>query len=217
MSAYDSQKFNLFRLPLLWFLVAAICAQLFIALNGITSMAAPTVTVASAAPTSEVYGSPYAMQGAPIKVELPAPQAAVQQIVTKPKPASPASGPGQVIKRAAAPPGGIGVEAVIQFALSQVGKPYVWGATGPNSYDCSGLVMTAFSKIGIKLPRTTRTMVNAGKSVSKAAMQRGDIVFPQAGHVAIYLGDGMMVHSPQPGERVKVSKVYSFYTARRLV
>lgn len=222
MSEYASQKWNLFRLPLLYFLIAATAAQLFIAINGV-SEAAPKAeaTVTVAAPVPHIYGSPYKMQGAPAKVELPVRQAAVQQIVTKPEPprmvgARQPLKAKQAGKRVAIAPLGTGVEAAVQFALSQVGKPYVWGATGPNSYDCSGLVMTAFSKIGIKLPRTTRTMINVGTPVGRAAMQRGDIVFPQAGHVAIYLGDGMMVHAPQPGELVKVSKVYAFYAARRL-
>lgn len=109
------------------------------------------------------------------------------------------------------------VEAIIQFALAQVGKPYVWGAAGPNSFDCSGLVLSAFSKVGIHLPHFTGAMIVLGKAIGRQALQRGDIVFPQKGHVAIYLGNGQMVHAPQPGELVKVSKVYGFYAGRRLL
>jgi cell wall-associated NlpC family hydrolase len=108
------------------------------------------------------------------------------------------------------------IETVIAFALAQRGKPYVWGATGPRAYDCSGLVLTAFAKIGIKLPRTTSSMIGSGRAVSRSALQRGDIVFPSSGHVAIYLGNNEIIHSPQPGEVVKISKVYAFYAARRL-
>lgn len=109
------------------------------------------------------------------------------------------------------------VETAIAFALAQLGKPYVYGAAGPRAYDCSGLVMVAFSKIGLRLPHFTGALIKLGSGVSKAAMQRGDIVFPQSGHVGIYLGGGMMVHAPQSGDVVKVSKVYAFYAARRLV
>ena len=109
------------------------------------------------------------------------------------------------------------IETVIAFALSQVGKPYRWAAAGPSSYDCSGLVMAAFSKIGIRLPHFTGAIIKFGKIVSYAELRRGDIVFPGTRHVAIYLGNKKMVHAPQPGESVKVSSVYAFYAGRRLV
>lgn len=109
------------------------------------------------------------------------------------------------------------IETVITFALAQLGKPYRWAAAGPSSYDCSGLVMTAFSKIGMKLPHFTGTLIGIGRAISRGALQRGDIVFPQRGHVAIYLGNGKMVHAPQTGDVVKVSSVYAFYAGRRLL
>lgn len=109
------------------------------------------------------------------------------------------------------------IQVVIAFALAQIGKRYQWAAAGPNAYDCSGLVMVAFSKIGLRLPHFTGALINLGKQVSKSGLQKGDIVFPSSGHVGIYLGDGKMVHAPQPGESVKVSIVYAFYSARRLV
>lgn len=108
------------------------------------------------------------------------------------------------------------IEIVIQFTLAQVGKPYRWGGAGPNSYDCSGLVMVAFSKIGLRLPHYTGALIGKGVRVARAGLQRGDLVFPSDHHVAIYLGNGLMVHAPQPGERVKVSSVYAFYAGRRL-
>lgn len=109
------------------------------------------------------------------------------------------------------------VEIAIQFAMMQIGEPYVYGAAGPSSWDCSGLVMQAFSQIGIQLPHYTGAMIGHGTPVSRSQMRRGDIVFPSSGHVGIYLGDNQYVNAPQPGETVKVGDVYAFYAARRLV
>ena len=109
------------------------------------------------------------------------------------------------------------VEKAIAYALAQVGKPYRWAQAGPTGFDCSGLVLAAFKQIGIKLPHYTGTMIRYGKAVSKGSMQRGDIVFPTAGHVAIYLGNGMMVAASSSAGKVRVQKVYGFYAARRLV
>lgn len=108
------------------------------------------------------------------------------------------------------------IETVIAFALAQLGKPYRWAAAGPSSYDCSGLVMTAFSRIGVKLPHFTGAIIGIGRAISRVALQRGDVLFPSRSHVAIYLGSGKIIHAPQPGEVVKISSIYSFYAARRL-
>lgn len=107
--------------------------------------------------------------------------------------------------------------AVINFALAQVGKPYVFGADGPGSYDCSGLVKAAFARVGIHLPHQTGQLVSRGRRVSRSAMQPGDIVFPDSGHVGIYLGRGKMVHASNPRTDIKVSTIYAFWTARRLL
>lgn len=109
------------------------------------------------------------------------------------------------------------IEIVIAYALAQVGDRYTWGAAGPNAFDCSGLVLMAFKQIGISLPHFTGTMLSRGTRVSKAAMQRGDIVFPSSGHVAIYLGNGQMVAASSGAGKVRVQSVYGFYAARRLV
>jgi len=124
--------------------------------------------------------------------------------------------------KAAAPPvpmpgSNTSIDVVIAFALSQQGKPYVWGASGPHAYDCSGLVLVAFSKIGIQLPHFTGAMLGKGKPVSKAQLQRGDIVFPQSGHVGIYLGGGKYIDAPHSGTVVRIDNLYGFYAARRLV
>lgn len=107
------------------------------------------------------------------------------------------------------------VEAVIAFALSQVGKPYVWAADGPSSYDCSGLVLASFARIGVKLPHYTGWIIGKGQRISRSQLMRGDVVFPTSGHVGIYLGSNMFVHASSSRGRVSVTKLYSFYAARR--
>ncbi len=109
------------------------------------------------------------------------------------------------------------VEKAIAYALAQQGKPYRWAQAGPSGFDCSGLVLAAFKQIGISLPHYTGTMIGYGKKIPRSAMQRGDIVFPTSGHVAIYLGNNMMVAASSGQGKIVVQKVYSFYAARRLV
>lgn len=106
-------------------------------------------------------------------------------------------------------PSGGGVET----ALSLVGSPYVWGATGPDSFDCSGLVCYCY---GYARGRTTYDMINSLKAsgdwkTSLDELSYGDLVFPHSGHVGIYLGNGQMVHASSPGVGVVIGPVYSFY------
>jgi cell wall-associated NlpC family hydrolase len=109
------------------------------------------------------------------------------------------------------------VSAVLAYAKAQLGKPYVWAAAGPNGFDCSGLVMASYARAGIKLPHQTGGLIGRGRSVSRAQLQPGDLVFPSSGHVGIYLGDGMMIHAPHPGDHVRIAKVYAFYAGRRII
>lgn len=109
------------------------------------------------------------------------------------------------------------LETVINFALAQQGKRYVFGSAGPSTYDCSGLVLAAFHQIGIDLYHYTGVMLTKGKPVSQSELQRGDIIFPSYSHVAIYLGNGMQVAASSGKGRVVVQPVYGFYAARRLV
>ncbi|WP_269853667.1 C40 family peptidase [Streptomyces sp. RPT161] len=97
----------------------------------------------------------------------------------------------------------------VAFAHAQLGKPYVWGATGPNSYDCSGLTQAAWSAAGVSLPRTTYSQINAGARISQDQLQPGDLVFfySSISHVGLYIGDGQMIHAPHPGAPVRVSPV----------
>ncbi|MFE2537467.1 NlpC/P60 family protein [Streptomyces sp. NPDC059371] len=98
----------------------------------------------------------------------------------------------------------------LAFARAQVGKPYVWGATGPDSYDCSGLTQAAWKAAGVSLPRVTYDQVNAGTTVSLADARPGDLVFfyDDISHVGVYIGDGMMIHAPKPGAYVREESIY---------
>ncbi|WP_286164312.1 NlpC/P60 family protein [Peptoclostridium sp. AF21-18] len=116
------------------------------------------------------------------------------------------------------------VQKVISVAKAQMGKPYRWGATGPSSFDCSGLMQYAFKNgAGVSLPRVSRDQANVGKKVSKAELQPGDLVFFAKGgrihHVGMYLGNDQYIHAPQTGDVVKISKLSSrtLYTARRVI
>jgi cell wall-associated NlpC family hydrolase len=101
-------------------------------------------------------------------------------------------------------------EKALAFARSQVGKPYVWGATGPDSYDCSGLTQAAWNAAGISLPRTTYDQVNAGTTVTLANARPGDLVFfyDDVTHVGLYIGNGKMIHAPKPGAYVREESIY---------
>ncbi|SDM69702.1 C40 family peptidase [Streptomyces wuyuanensis] len=101
-------------------------------------------------------------------------------------------------------------EKVLSFARAQIGKPYVWGATGPSSFDCSGLTQAAWRAAGVDLPRTTWDQVNAGQSVATADLLPGDLVFfyDDISHVGIYIGDGKMIHAPKPGANVREESIY---------
>jgi peptidoglycan DL-endopeptidase CwlO len=103
-------------------------------------------------------------------------------------------------------------QAAVHFALAQVGKPYVFGAAGPDSYDCSGLTMAAWQQGGVSLPHSAADQYNYGTHVSYDQLQPGDLMFfyHPIGHVTIYIGNGMMVSAPEPGEDVKVVSTASF-------
>jgi peptidoglycan DL-endopeptidase CwlO len=100
----------------------------------------------------------------------------------------------------------------VQFALNQVGKPYVFGAGGPGSYDCSGLTMASWSHAGVNLPHSAADQYNYGHHVSRGDLQPGDLIFfyQPIGHVTIYVGDGMMVSAPTEGEDVSVVPLNAF-------
>ncbi|MFI5818425.1 NlpC/P60 family protein [Streptomyces rishiriensis] len=101
-------------------------------------------------------------------------------------------------------------EKALAFARAQIGKPYVWGAMGPGSYDCSGLTRAAWQAAGVTLPRTTYDQANAGATVSLADARPGDLVFfyDDVSHVGLYVGNGMMIHAPKPGAYVREESIY---------
>lgn len=103
----------------------------------------------------------------------------------------------------------------VSFALAQVGKRYVWGTAGPYSYDCSGLVMAAFARLGIKLPHQSEQLMGFGRPVSRANLQPGDVIQPYIGHVMIYIGGNRVVEAANPQQGVRISTLYAFLRARR--
>jgi peptidoglycan DL-endopeptidase CwlO len=99
-------------------------------------------------------------------------------------------------------------EVALRYALTRLGDPYVWAAAGPSEFDCSGLVVWAFGQEGISLPHYTGDLWNLGVHVSQADLQPGDLVFFFGeDHVGIYIGDGLMVDAPAPGQDVMVQPI----------
>ncbi|NIH81101.1 NlpC/P60 family protein [Amycolatopsis viridis] len=108
----------------------------------------------------------------------------------------------------------------LRDALTQLGKPYVWGAAGPNAYDCSGLVQWAFKQAGVNLPHSSRAQSTMGTPVALSQLRPGDLVFfyTPVSHVGIYVGDGKIVHASTAGQPVKISSMAGmpFHNARRI-
>ena len=115
------------------------------------------------------------------------------------------SGPAGTTGVAAAP--NSRAAAAVSYAYQKLGSPYVWGATGPDAFDCSGLIQAAYRNAGISLPRTTYAQINAGQRVSQSELLPGDLVFFYSGisHVGIYVGHGQMIHAPNPSAPVRVA------------
>lgn len=99
--------------------------------------------------------------------------------------------------------------AALAYAYDKLGSPYVWGATGPKAFDCSGLVQAAYRSAGIALPRTTYAQIDAGRRVSRSELLPGDLVFFYSGvsHVGIYVGHGQMIHAPNPSAPVRLAPI----------
>ncbi len=102
-------------------------------------------------------------------------------------------------------------QTVVSAVQSQIGKPYVWGATGPNAYDCSGLVQYAYSQAGKNVGRTTYQQAGAGQHISVSQAQAGDILMWGDYHDAIYVGNNQYVHAPQPGQNVTQASISSYF------
>jgi cell wall-associated NlpC family hydrolase len=108
-----------------------------------------------------------------------------------------------------APAGGNPGARAVAAALTKLGRPYVWGAAGPDTFDCSGLTQWAYRQAGVSLPRVTWAQEKAGRSVPVSQIAPGDLVFyDSGGHEAMYIGNGQVVHAPRTGDVVKISSLY---------
>jgi cell wall-associated NlpC family hydrolase len=147
--------------------------------------------------------------------ELRDQKASVERSVTKQR---------QLVNRLGGPPAPAGcgghysgpatgaARSALQYAYAQLCKPYVWGAEGPNSFDCSGLTMAAWNAAGVSLPRTTYEQYDATTRVSYADLEPGDLVFFNSNsHMGMYVGGGKMIHAPHTGSSVQIADISSGY------
>ncbi|NMH94913.1 C40 family peptidase [Pseudonocardia bannensis] len=164
----------------------------------------PATTSAAAA------GAPVAPAAAPLSTAAPTLLSGEVRTVALTAPAAALGGAAPVAARASA----------LKNALSKIGAPYRWGAAGPSAFDCSGLVNWSFKKAGISLPRTSRAMATVGTPVSKSNLRPGDLVFfyRPVSHVAIYVGNGKVVHASTSSQPVKLADMsrMPFNSARRI-
>lgn len=118
-----------------------------------------------------------------------------------------------------APPSEGAASAVVSYAYQFIGRPYVFGATGPDSFDCSGFTSYVYrNAVGREITRTTYSQINQGRPVSRDQLQPGDLVFTNGvGHVGIYVGGGQMIHAARPGVGVIVGPIYNYSSARRIL
>jgi len=144
-------------------------------------------------------------------------------IALAPAPASAAVGgaTGAAVAAAPAAAASSAAQTAVNTALAQVGDRYVYGATGPNSFDCSGLTSFSYKAAGISLPRTSKAQSTFGTPVSKGNLQPGDLVFfySPVSHVAMYIGNGQIVHalnSRKPVQVMKLDSMPSYAGARRV-
>jgi cell wall-associated NlpC family hydrolase len=108
-------------------------------------------------------------------------------------------------------------KTALDFALAQLGDPYVYGGTGPNSWDCSGLVMKSWAAAGVSIPRVVGPQIASGKSIPMDELQPGDIVaYGDMSHDGLYLGNGRVVHAPRPGKSVEITTLSGFTRAARV-
>jgi len=184
--------------------------------------AVPAATVPAA--TAPAAIAPAATAPAAIAPAAIAPANAPVAGVSAPRPAATSAGAPSSQKPATAAmpalaPGSSSGAGALQAALSKLGSPYVYGATGPNAFDCSGLTQWAFKQVGISIPRTAEAQAGSGTPVSRDQLQPGDLVFfySPVSHVGIYAGNGNVVHASTEGQPVKVAPMQymPFNGARR--
>lgn len=195
---------------------------------------AATPTIATPPPAEPVY----AWDGHAERQELVAAQrasrtsidpAAVSKLEKVPQPAKPttqAQPPSKPEKAPAKPPSSKpaappvkasgSAATVVAFLRAQLGKPYVYGAAGPSSYDCSGLTMRAFERVGIRLPHQSEAQARYGRAVPRSQTRAGDLLH-WPGHVGIAISATQMIHASRAGQPVKVAAIYGTPTVRRIV
>nr|DAO63353.1 MAG TPA: 43 kDa tail protein [Caudoviricetes sp.] len=113
-------------------------------------------------------------------------------------------------------------DKLVSLAKSKLGCKYVWGATGPNTFDCSGLTSWCHKQVGISIPRTSLAQSKSGKAVSKSNLQPGDLLFwkttsAEVGHVGMYVGNNQFIHAPNKSKPVKYDSLSSSYYSSRFV
>ncbi|MCV7101679.1 C40 family peptidase, partial [Mycobacterium palustre] len=113
------------------------------------------------------------------------------------------------------PPSNGRAAVAVRAALSRLGRPYVWGAAGPDQFDCSGLVQWAYARAGIHLGRTTYQQIDDGVPVPRSHVRPGDLVFPHAGHVQLAIGHNLVVEAPYSGASVRISPLGNYVSIRR--
>ncbi|MET9527074.1 C40 family peptidase [Streptomyces coeruleorubidus] len=165
---------------------------------------------ALAAPVAEVPAEPVtaAVPAAPTGAAAPTEPVTVTASETPSTPFTPGAYGGSWLS----PEAGHSTQAerVVAFARAQIGRPCVWGAVGPGSYDAPGLTQAAWKAAGVMLPRTAQAQWGAGVQVSLVDVQVGDLVFfhDDLGHVGIWSGDGMVIHAPGPGAFIREESVF---------
>lgn len=145
---------------------------------------------------------------APAQPAAPAPAQPVVAVKLPPAAPAPASALPPAVAALPASDRDVG-EIVVNAALTRVGAPYAWAAAGPDAFDCSGLVVWAFHQAGLTLPHSSQALATGGQPVALDQMQPGDVIvlFPDASHVGIYVGDGRMIHAQFEGLPVIVESL----------
>lgn len=107
----------------------------------------------------------------------------------------------------------------LKYAVAQIGDSYVWGASGPIRWDCSGLTMRSYQQAGVRLPHSSRAQFGYGRSIPRSSLQPGDLVFfgTPISHVGIYIGKSKMVHAPRPGARVQIAEFGNYFGRKKYV
>ena len=196
--------------------------------------AAATATLTAYSPAAAIP-APRAPVVMPVVDAAPAPQAApvkkaTEKMATEKKATEPTKAKAKATAKAvptkakAAPAAAAGLGSlgtrIVSKAASFEGTPYVYGATGPSSFDCSGLTSYVFKKMGISIPRTAQQQYDAAQLLSRSQAQPGDLIFMGSPsniyHVAIYAGNGKIWTAPEPGESVKLGNLWGNWHVGRI-